>query len=98
MFTVLAIVGCGRGTGEKELTYEEVAAINERVLEKAIVSPDSALLLIESFRKEGLLPDYRSELLRANVFAQTVEGMRLDSAIIIGERLMTIDEAKKDLA
>lgn len=33
---VLAIAGCGRGTDEKELTHDEVRAINERVLEKAI--------------------------------------------------------------
>lgn len=47
---VLAIVGCGRGTGEKGLTHDEVRAINERVLEKAIGQPDSALMMIERLR------------------------------------------------
>ena len=47
VFAVLAIVGCVGGTGEKGLTHDEVAAINERVLEKAIGQPDSALMMIE---------------------------------------------------
>ena len=93
---MLAIAGCGRGTGEKELTHEEVRAINERVLEKAIDQPDSALMMISSLR--DTLPDYRCDYLRAKVYGQTLEGAWLDSAIIIGERLMTTDAAREDLA
>ena len=111
--TVLAIVGCARGTGETELTHDEVVAINERVLEKAIGQPDSALMMIEGLRAgdysvidttgmslkwSGPVPDYRCDYLRAKVYAQTLEGMWLDSAIIIGERLMTTDAAREDLA
>ena len=96
--TVLAIVGCARGTGETELTHDEVVAINERVLEKAIGQPDSALMIIEGLRAgdysvidttgmslqwRGPLPDYRCDYLRAKVYAQTLEGMWLDSAIIL---------------
>ena len=113
VFAVLAIVGCVRGTGEKGLTHDEVAAINERVLEKAIGQPDSALMMIEGLRAgdfsvidttgaslqwRGPLPDYRCDYLRAKVYAQTLEGMWLDSAIIIGERLMATDAAQEDLA
>ncbi|MBR4534298.1 MAG: AraC family transcriptional regulator [Bacteroidaceae bacterium] len=109
----LAIVGCGRGTGEQGLTHEEVVAINEQVLEKAIGQPDSALMMIEQLRAgdysaidttevslqwSGPLPDYRCDYLRAKVYAQSLEGMWLDSAIIIGERLMTTDAAREDLA
>ena len=93
---LLAIVGCGRETGEKGLTHDEVRAINERVLEKAIGSPDSALMIIDSLR--STLPDYRCDYLRAKVYAQTLEGAWLDSAIIIGEQLMTTDAAREDLA
>ncbi len=96
---LLAFVGCTEsGTGGQTMESEELRTLNEQVMKQAVTSPDSALLMIDAFRADGLLPDYRSELLRAKIFAQTVEGMRLDSAIIIGERLMTIDEAKKDLA
>ena len=113
VLAVLAIVGCARGTGEQELTHDEVAAINEQVLEKAIGQPDSALIIIERLRAgdfsvidttgmslqwSGSLPDYRCDYLRAKVYAQSLEGMWLDSAIIIGERLMTTDAASEDLA
>jgi hypothetical protein len=113
ILTVLAIVGCGRGAGDEGLTHDEVRAINERVLEKAIGQPDSALMMIEGLRVgdfsvidttgaslqwRGPLPDYRCDYLRAKVYAQTLEGMWLDSAIIIGERLMATDAAQEDLA
>jgi len=96
IYTILALIGCAQRTGEKGLTHEEVRAINERVLEKAINQPDSALMMIDSLR--GTLPDYRCDYLRAKVYGQTLEGMWLDSAIIIGERLMTLDAAQEDLA
>ena len=113
VLTVLLIVGCGRGTGEKGLTHDEVVAINERVLEKAISQPDSALMMIERLRAgdfsvidttgaslqwRGPLPDHFCDYFRAKVYAQTLEGEWLDSAIIIGERLMTTEAARKDLA
>ena len=51
-----------------------------------------------SLQWRGPLPDYRCDYLRAKVYAQTLEGMWLDSAIIIGERLMATDAAQEDLA
>ena len=51
-----------------------------------------------SLQWSGSLPDYRCDYLRAKVYAQSLEGMWLDSAIIIGERLMTTDAAREDLA
>ena len=102
VLAVLAIVGCGRGVDEKNLSHDEVRAINAWVLEKAINQPDSALMMIErlrggdlagidttglSVRVNGPLPDYRCDYLRAKVYGQSLEGMWLDSAIIIGERL-----------
>ena len=113
VFAVLAIVGCGRGADDEGLTHDEVRAINERVLEKAIGQPDSALMMIERLRAgdfsvidttgaslqwSGPLPDYRCDYLRAKVYGQPLERMWLDSAIIIGERLMTTNAAQEDLA
>ena len=113
VLAVLAIVGCGRGVDEKNLSHDEVRAINAWVLEKAINQPDSALMMIErlrggdlagidttglSVRVNGPLPDYRCDYLRAKVYGQSLEGMWLDSAIIIGERLMALDAAREDLA
>ena len=91
---MLAIVGCRRETGdgqhdysawfdqERSLTHDDVRAINERVLEKAIAQPDSVLNIIERLRAgdfsvidttgmslqwSGALPDYRCDYLRAKV-------------------------------
>ena len=113
LLAVLAVMGCGWSTGNEDLSHDEVRAINAWVLEKAINQPDSALMMIErlrggdlagidttglSVRVNGPLPDYRCDYLRAKVYGQTLEGMWLDSAIIIGERLMTTDAAREDLA
>ncbi len=113
MLAGLAVMGCGRSTGNEDLSHDEVRAINAWVLEKAINQPDSALMMIErlrggdlagidttglSVRVNGPLPDYRCDYLRAKVYGQSLEGMWLDSAIIIGERLMTLDAAREDVA
>jgi hypothetical protein len=71
---VLAIVGCGRGTGEKGLIHEEVVAVNECVMEKAIDQPDNALMMIERLRvSDGtsgmrLMELYSEENLKASDF------------------------------
>ena len=106
-----AIVGCGRGTGEKGLTHEEVVAVNQWIMQKAISQPDSALMMIERLRTgdfsvidttgivlRGPVPNYLCDYFHAKVYSQTLEGAWLDSAIIIGERLMTTDAAREDLA
>lgn len=113
LLAVLAVMGCGRATGSEDLSHDEVRAINAWVLEKAISQPDSALMMIERLRRgdltgidttglsvrvNGPLPDYRCDFLRAKVYGQTLEGEWLDSAIIIGERLMALDAAREDLA
>lgn len=113
MLAVLAVTGCGRGAGEKGLTHEEVVAVNEWVMEKAIGQPDSALMMIErlrggdlagidttglSVRMSGPVPNHLCDYFRAKVYAQTLEGAWLDSAIIIGERLMTLNVTYEDLA
>ena len=98
LITLLALTGCQKGTPKQDLRHDEIKELNARVLEKAIIEPDSALMMIDSLRVSGTLPDYRCDFLRAKIYAQTLEGPRLDSAIIIGERLMTLDAVNEDLA
>ena len=113
MLAVLTFVGCGQGADEKGMMHDDVVAINERVLEKAISQPDSALMMIERLRAgdfsvidttgvslqwSGPVPDHFCDYFRAKVYAQALEGVWLDSAIIIGERLLTTDAAREDLA
>ena len=74
---MLAIAGCRRVTPDPG--HEEIRKLNTLVLGKAINEPDSAFMMIDSLRTSGILPDYRCDFLRAKIYAQTLEDMRLDS-------------------
>lgn len=107
MFAVLTFVSCHGPAEQKAVTSQELRELYKEVLTAAISNPDSAMMMIErlrvgapagiSFRQHGAVPDYHADLMRAKIYAQSLEGTRLDSAIIIGERLMTLDVAKTDL-
>lgn len=98
LITLLALAGCRKGMPKQDLRHDEIKALNALVLEKAIGEPDSAMMMIDSLKTNGILPDYRCDFLRAKIYAQTLEGSWLDSAIIIGEKLMTLDVVNEDLA
>ena len=53
--------------------------------------PERALQIIDSAEIVGNMSDFRADLLRAKVYAQTHSAMNYDSAILIGERLMRLD-------
>lgn len=107
MFAVLTFVSCHGPAEQKAVTSQELRELYKEVLTAAISNPDSAMLMIErlrvgapagiSLKQRGALPDWHADLMRARIYAQSLEGERLDSAIIIGERLMTLDVAKTDL-
>ena len=97
MFAVLTCVSCHGAAEEQAATSLELGELYKEVLTAAISNPDSAMLMINSLRQRGAVPDYHTDLMRAKIYAQSLEGTRLDSAIIIGERLMTLDVAKTDL-
>ena len=107
MFAVLTFVSCHGPAEQKAVTSQELRELYKEVLTAAISNPDSAMMMIErlrvgapagiSFRQHGAVPDYQTDLMRAKIYSQSLEGTRLDSAIIIGERLMTLDVAKTDL-
>ena len=107
MFAVLTFVSCHGPAEQKAVTSQELRELYKEVLTAAISNPDSAMMMIErlrvgapagiSFKQHGAVPDYQTDLMRAKIYSQSLEGTRLDSAIIIGERLMTLDVAKTDL-
>ncbi|MBQ9665709.1 MAG: hypothetical protein IJV33_04470, partial [Bacteroidaceae bacterium] len=98
-FSLLTIMGC---TGDKErvptdnFSTEKIPHIVERVMTLAAEEPERALEVIDSFRTAGL-PDHEAEWLRAKVYSSSLEGVWLDSAIVIGERLMEWPVAKENL-
>ena len=71
--------------------YTEKAA-----METYANNPDRALLIIDSAEIMGNLTDIRADLLRAVVYSRTYEDIQLDSAIIIGERLIQNEKVLAD--
>lgn len=55
-----------------------------------------ALLIIDSARTVGNLTRERADLLRATVYSRTFDAPRYDSAIVIAERLLNSETAKRD--
>ena len=74
---------------------DDIKQTAERVMTYAAEEPEWALEVIDSLRSEGLA-DYQADLLRVRVYCQGLEGKMLDSAVIIGERLMELPVAKEN--
>ena len=76
---------------KSDTLYTEKAA-----METYATNPDRALLIIDSAEIVGNLTDIRADLLRAVVYSRTYEDIQLDSAIIIGERLIQNEKVLAD--
>ena len=98
LVAILLTVGCQRTEVRLVSNPEEIRELNHQVLKAANESPDSAMLMIDSLKSVGTLPDYRCDYLRAKIYAQSPDIVCLDSAIIIGEGLMTLDVTKVNMA
>lgn len=94
----ISMVSCQQTQVSQVSNPEELKELYQQVLTVADESPDSAMLMIDSLRRGGTLPDYRCDFLCAKIFAQSSDSLRLDSAIIIGERLMALDVVEEDSA
>lgn len=91
---ITALLGCNKaGDGLPSADASDMKQVTNRVMTYAAEEPERALEVIDSFRTAGL-PDYEAEWLRAKVYSTSLEGMWLDSAIVIGERLMGLRVAK----
>lgn len=93
---VTALLGCKGGDGRQGVEAPaDIKQTVERVMTLAAEEPERALEGIDSFRTAGL-PDHEAEWLRAKVYSSSLEGVWLDSAIVIGERLMEWPVAKEN--
>ena len=91
-------MSCKRPAWNPSPKQNEIISLYQQVLTIANeVSPDSAMQMIDSLRQTGAVPDYHTDLMRAKIYAQSPDCLWLDSAIIIGERLIALDAAKEDL-
>lgn len=73
----------------------DIKQVTEQMMTYAAGEPERAMEVIDSLRTEGL-PVYQADLLRVRVYSQGLEGKMLDSAIVIGERLMEQPVAKEN--
>lgn len=90
-----ACTGCGNGsTGGPQPT--ERPFDEERAMSYMAHEPERALQMIDSAETAGSLTDFRADMLRARVYCRTYDSPRIDSAIVIGERLMQHDSIKAD--
>lgn len=85
--------GCNK---ERESASPDIRQATARVMDLAALEPERALEAIDSLKGAGL-PKYQADLLLVRVYGMGLEGKMLDSAIIIGEQLMTLKEAKENL-
>ena len=96
--SIIMMAGCtGRSeTKDKTLPSDiDIKQTVERVMTLAAEEPERALEVIDSFKTAGL-PDHEAEWLRAKVYSTSPEAARLDSAIVIAERLMEQPVAKEN--
>ena len=92
------MVSCQQTQMKQATNPHDIKNLYHQVLTAADVSPDSAMLMVDSLRTNDLIPDYHADLMRARIYTQSQDSMLLDSAIIIGERLMTQDVMQTNLA
>ena len=97
VLAMLTVVSCKRSAWSPSLKKNEIISLNQKVLTAANESPERGMQMIDSLRRNGAVPDYHTDLMRAKIYAQSPDYLWLDSAIIIGERLITLDVAQKDL-
>ena len=98
VFIVLTVLmlGCagasdeGRGEDYAPMPSDMAQAI-EAAMNAYAMQPERALQIIDSVEDAGIFSDFRADVLRAKVYAWTCDDMHLDSAILIGERLMFHD-------
>ena len=69
---------------------------SEAAMDMYATNPERALLIIDSAEIVGNLTDIRAELLRAVVYSRTYVDIQLDSAIMIGERLIQNEKVLAD--
>ena len=100
LFTIL-LAGCTGSADEGKtqgrfVQTTDAFSIEQEVMDAYATQPERALLIIDSAEMVGNLTDVRADLLRAKVYARTLEYLQFDTAILIAERLMQNEEVLDD--
>ena len=91
---IFVMMGCGRVVSTPPSAVP--AYTGERAMAVYAQDRERALQLVDSARIAGNLTAERAELLRATIFARTMDSPQYDSAIVISERLLSKETIKED--
>ena len=96
----IAVTGCNdRQIGEHHKAQpSDTLYTEQRALSFMAREPERALQIIDSAEIRGNVSHFLADFLRTKVYSQSSEWNCLDSAIIIGERLLQHDSVKNSLA
>ena len=88
------MMGCNRM--DSTLTPAGLAYTEEQAMTVYAQDRERALQLVDSARMAGNLTAERAEMLRATIYARTMDLPQYDSAIVISERLLSKEIIKVD--
>lgn len=91
---IFVMMGCGRVVSTPPSAVP--AYTGERAMTVYAQDRERAMQLVDSARMAGNLTDERADLLRATIFARTMDSPQYDSAIVISERLLGKESIQED--
>ena len=93
----LLLAGCGGGKPVRQITnLGDTPYQADSILVTYATNPERALMLLDSALLLGNISEYRGQFIRAKIYCKSLEKLRLDSAIIICETLLTHDSVRNE--
>ena len=94
---VLGLGSCGDGKPVRQLPHlGNTPYQQDSILVTYATNPDRALTLLDSALLLGNISEYRGQFIRAKIYCKSLEELRLDSAIIICQALLTHDSVRNE--
>ena len=96
-FILLMAVGCGGDKSVRQLPHlDDTPYQQDSILVVYATNPERSLILLDSALLLGNISDYRAQIIRARIYCKSLEELRLDSAIIICEALLSHDSVRNE--
>ena len=94
---LLILAGCGGGNSVRQLPHlGNTPYQQDSILVTYATDPERALTLLDSALLLGNISEYRGQFIRAKIYCKSLEELRLDSAIIICQALLTHDSVRNE--
>ena len=93
----LLLAGCGGGESVRHVPHlGDTPYQQDSILVTYATDPERALTLLDSALLLGNISEYRSQYIRAKIYGKSLEELRIDSAIIICEALLSHDSVRNE--